>query len=248
MASTKDSTHPLFGGKGIPLYVQLAELLRRRLRKGIWAPGALLPSIPSLMQEFNVARVTVRQAIAILSTEGLLSPQRGRGTFVTEQPGFQRGLRVHTTLDELVELYRGDQPEHATLNSEIAAPNLAETDRNAAAKYFPMRRVHSRAGERYCVISIYIEHRIYDLAPRRFRDELVLPVLTSLPGVDIGAGRQVLTITGADPETASILGIPVNTPMAEVRRLLLDRSGTVIYVADITYRGDVIQLEMDLKP
>jgi hypothetical protein len=30
--------------------------------------------------------------------------------------------------------------------------------------------------------------------------------------------------------------------------LLLDRSGTVIYVADITYRGDVIQLEMDLKP
>ncbi len=248
MTSMQNSTHQLFGATGIPLYVQLAELLRNRVRKGVWQPGALVPAIPALMREFDVARVTVRQAIALLRAEGLLSPQRGRGTFVTEAAGLQRGLRLSTTLDELVELYRGDQPEHSTLASGVAPLPVVGEPAITAHAYYHMRRVHSRGGERYCVISIYIDQRIHERAPQRFQEELILPVLTTLPGVDIASGRQVLTISGADAETASLLGIPVNTPMAEVRRTLKDSNGVVIYLADVTYRGDAIQLEMDLKP
>ena len=92
MARAKESTHRLFSSTGIPLYVQLAELLRRRVRSGALAPGATLPPIPDMMREFRVARVTVRQAVRLLTADGLLSPQRGRGTFVTEQAGMQRGL------------------------------------------------------------------------------------------------------------------------------------------------------------
>lgn len=247
MASIKESTHRLFGSTGIPLYVQLADLLRRRVRSGALEPGAMLASIPELMREFAVARVTVRQAVRLLTEEGLLSPQRGRGTFVTEQAGIQRGLRLRTSLDELVEMYRGDQPEHATLSCNVADPILADGDGTAAAQYINIRRVHSRGGERYCFISIFIAMHIYEMAPQRFREELVLQVLTSLPKVNIASGWQVLTISGADPETAGLLGIPVNTPMADVRRLLRNAEGTVIYVADVNYRGDAIQLEMDLK-
>ena len=36
--------------------------------------------------------------------------------------------------------------------------------------------------------------------------------------------------------------------MAEVRRVLRGGDGTIIYLADVTYRGDYIHLEMDLKP
>ena len=43
MARAKESTHRLFSSTGIPLYVQLAELLRRRVRNGALAPGAMLP-------------------------------------------------------------------------------------------------------------------------------------------------------------------------------------------------------------
>lgn len=248
MASLQNSTHPLFGAPGIPLYVQLAELLRRRVRRGVWRPGTVLPPIPELMNEFAVARVTVRQAIALLSAEGLLSPERGRGTFVTEAAGLQRGLRLHTTLDDLVELYRGDRPEHSTLASGVAPLPPIDGEAAIADEYFHMRRVHSRAGEPYCVISIYIDVEIYERSPKRFRDELILPVLTSLPGIDIASGRQVLTISSADTETAGLLSIPVNTPMADVRRILKNSNGVVIYLADVTYRGDAIQLEMDLKP
>ena len=45
-----------------------------------------------------------------------------------------------------------------------------------------MRRVHSRDGEPYCVISIYLDERVFRMAPARFRRETVVPVLLELPG------------------------------------------------------------------
>jgi GntR family transcriptional regulator len=242
------AAHRIFGTTPIPRYVQLADLFRQRVAKGLWPPGSLLPSIEQLMAEFDVARVTVRQAMALLADEGMVSPQRGRGTFVTANPGTSRRLRVETTLGDLVAMYRGDQPDHATLAEGVVSPVLTGKDGIAAPKYFHLRRVHSRNGERYCVISIYIDHRVFRRAPARFRRELALPVLTSLPGLKIAAARQTLTISTADVETAQLLGIPVNTPMGEVRRVLCGADGTVIYLAEVSYRGDYIHLEMDLKP
>jgi GntR family transcriptional regulator len=240
--------HRIFGSTHIPRYVQLADLFRQRVDRGFWPPGSVLPSIEQLMAQFDVARVTVRQAVALLAGEGLLSPQRGRGTFVTGTAGARRRLKVETTLGDLVEMYRGDQPDHATLAEAIASPILLEKDGIAAPKYFHIRRVHSRDGERYCVISIYIDYRIFRRAQARFRRELALPVLTSLSGLEIASARQTLTISNADVETAQLLGISVNAPMAEVRRVLCAPDGTVIYLAEVSYRGDYIHLEMDLKP
>ena len=243
-----NASHRIFGSTPIPRYLQLAELVRQRVAKGHWPPGSMLPSIEHLMQEFDVARVTVRQAIALLAEEGLLSPQRGRGTFVTGKPGARRRLRVETTLDDLVAMYSGDRPDHATLAEAVADPVLSDKDGIKAPKYYYLRRVHSRNGERYCVISIYIDHRVFRRAPARFRRELALPVLTSLPGLKIAGARQTLTISTADVETSRLLGIPVNAPVGEVRRVMCGPDRTVIYLAEVTYRGDYIHLEMDLKP
>ena len=153
------------------------------------------------------------------------SPQRRRGTFVTGQLGARRRLRVQTTLDDLVAMYSGDRPDHATLSVGVVAPVLSESDGQKAPKYYYLRRVHSRDGERYGVISIYIDHRVFRRAPARFRRELALPVLTALPGLKIASARQMLTISTADVETSGLLRIPVNAP-----------------------GGDYIHLEMDLKP
>ena len=240
--------HRIFGSTPIPRYVQLSELFRQRIYKGQWPPGGVLPTIEELMQEFDVARVTVRQAVAILAEEGLLSPQRGRGTFVTGADATRRRLRVETTLDDLVAMYSGDRPDHATLAEGLAEPLLTERDGIKAPKYYHLRRIHSRNGERYCVISIYIDHRVFRRAPARFRRELALPVLTSLAGLKITSARQRLTIAAADVETSRLLSIPLNAPMAEVRRVLCGPDGTVIYVGEVSYRGDYVHLDMDLKP
>ena len=47
------------------------------------------------------------------------------------------------------------------------------------------------------------------MAPDRFRNEVVLPVLYSLPDVEIADGRQTMHISRADVEVAAYLEVPV---------------------------------------
>ena len=65
-----------------PRYHQVADELRRRIRAGALPPGAPLPSESSLMQEFTASRGTVRQAVALLRSEGHVITEKGRGTYV----------------------------------------------------------------------------------------------------------------------------------------------------------------------
>ena len=71
-----------FNDTPIPRYFQLADLIRQRIARGEWPEKHRLPTLDALATEFEVARVTVRQAIEMLAREGLVSPQQGRGTFV----------------------------------------------------------------------------------------------------------------------------------------------------------------------
>jgi len=238
----------LLGGRSTPLYAQLAEILRQRIERGNFAPGETLPSIEELMLEFAVARVTVRQAIARLAEDGLVSPQRGRGTIVTRMIELQRPLRVETTLAALVDMYRNDSPELLNISEDSAAPTILPSEGELAPRYLHMRRVHSRDGRRYCVISIYLDRRVFAQAPARFRREVVLPVLFSLPGIKVARAKQTLTIGTSDQEVADLIGQPAGSPVALVRRVLAAPDGTVVYLAEVTYRGDFICLEMDLQP
>ncbi len=246
--SELQARHPVFGASPMPRYLQLVDIFRQRIARGVWPMGEMLPSIELLMREFSVARVTVRQAIKLLSDEGLVSPRRGRGTLVNQVPARERSLRVNTTLADLVDMYRGDKPVLTNIAESDASPTLLEGDGIAAPSYFHMRRVHARGGVKYCVISMYIDDRIFQKAPSRFRDEVVLPVLFSLPGVEFARARQTMHISRADVEIAALLEIPVGEPMADVRRVLSAPDGTVLYLAEVTYRGDYIHLDMDLKP
>ena len=54
----------------IPLYIQVAATLRRRIEVGHWKPGQKISTLEELEAEFQMARVTVRQAIEILENEG----------------------------------------------------------------------------------------------------------------------------------------------------------------------------------
>jgi DNA-binding transcriptional MocR family regulator len=92
----------------------------QRIARGVWSEGGKLPSLEALMREFDVARVTVRQAVDLLAREGLVSAQQGRGTFVTGQPGAERSIRLETSLRTLAEVYRDDKPQ-LTLIEEASA-------------------------------------------------------------------------------------------------------------------------------
>jgi len=237
----------LFRGP-MPRYAQLADIFRQRIVREQWPQGTKLPTLEALMTEFGVARVTVRQAMELLARDGLVSAERGRGTFVTAQPVRDRGLMLETSLQALADVYRNDTPNLTLIDEAAASPRLSERDGAPAPQYRFMRRVHSRNGETYCVISIFLDERIFRMAPRRFRRETVIPVLLDLPRVTVARAWQTLEIGTADVTVARHLHIPANAPVAEVRRVCQDRRGTVIYLGEVTYRGDYIHLEMDLRP
>lgn len=230
-------------------YVQIADLIRQRIARGTWPEGHQLPTLDRLVEEFGVARVTVRQAIRLLAEEELLSPQQGRGTFVLRRPHHERFISVYTTLEELSRAYRDTRTELVNLEEGTHVPvSVDGLHGKAAERYTFMRRVHHRDGHPYCVINIYIDERIFNRNPKRFRNEVVIPLLTSMPRVKIAAAHQVLTINAADMEVAALLELPLNAPVAEVTRTFQDDRGTLIYLAHATYRGDAIRLEMDLQP
>ncbi|MQY22445.1 GntR family transcriptional regulator [Nocardia macrotermitis] len=75
---------------GISGYRELAAILRSAIQNGDYAPGATLPKQEELAQLHGVNIKTVRQAIAMLDSEGLVTPIRRRGTVVRERPPMKR--------------------------------------------------------------------------------------------------------------------------------------------------------------
>ncbi|MBL7251798.1 GntR family transcriptional regulator [Alloalcanivorax sp. C16-2] len=236
----------VFDASPIPLYVQLADIIRYRIDRGVWQEGSMLPPIETLMKEFSVSRITVRQALQLLARSGLLKVQRGVGTLVLKSAGERHPVKVETTLDALVEAYRGDEPVVTNISDSSTPPSLTESDGVPAAAYHHLRRVHARKGVKYCVISIYLEQGVFEKAEQRFRDEIILPVLMSLD-LTVAQAKQSITISKADLEVSRLLDMPLGDPIANVRRVLVDPDNTIIYVAEAVYRGDYIHLEMDLK-
>lgn len=68
-----------------PMYRQIAEDLRERIKSGEFEPGSKLPAEDELRARYRASRNTIRDAIASLSNRGLVVAQPGRGTFVVEK-------------------------------------------------------------------------------------------------------------------------------------------------------------------
>ena len=73
-----------------PVFKQIADRLRTSIQSGELVAGARLPSEQTLMDAHGVARGTIRQAVSLLRSEGLVRTEHGRGTFVRDRPPVRR--------------------------------------------------------------------------------------------------------------------------------------------------------------
>lgn len=69
----------------MPVYRQLARILREDIASGRYLPGEMLPSEARLAQIYEVGRDTVRDALALLRSTGHVVTERGVGTRVREE-------------------------------------------------------------------------------------------------------------------------------------------------------------------
>ena len=70
----------------VPLYLQVASVLRDRIRSGELEVGRPLPSLPQIMGEYEVSRGTARRAADLLAEEGLVRTVPGKGRYVIARP------------------------------------------------------------------------------------------------------------------------------------------------------------------
>ena len=230
----------------VPLYIQIASALRQRIGSGQWRAGQKISTLEELEREFEVARVTVRLAIELLESEGLVQRQQGRGTFVTDKAQNRHWLRLETSWASLIAPIKSNVPRMIEVENAPAQPTLAAEDGRLAAEYVFLRSVQLKNEMPYAVVSLHLARTIYERNPGAFRSRTALPVLASLEEINIGHAHQTLVIGTADPDTAALLQVPLGAPTAECRCVVIDDQGVAIYVAEIVYRNDCVKLHIDL--
>ncbi len=71
---------------GVPIYVQLRQQILALIGRGALKPGAQMPTMRQVAVALKIDLNTVQRAYAELERDGVLSKQRGVGTFVTAAP------------------------------------------------------------------------------------------------------------------------------------------------------------------
>lgn len=229
------------------LYLQIAGGIRRNILQGIYAPKEKLPSISKLAQELGVSVVTVRNAVAVLESEGLVERQQGSGTFVKSSDENTRSLHFDTSFRSLLDHLKGKRAKVLVASDEPLTPMVHPSIGKLCGPYHFMRRVHMTNTTPYAVINIHLRTDIYRQNRECFDREMVIPLLAKVRELVGGRMHQTISFTTADPETAEHLDLPVNAGIGDVKRVITDARGAVLYVGNTKYRGDFVNLESNIN-
>lgn len=231
---------------GVPLYLQLAAAIRQRIERGDLSEGSLVPSLKALQSEFGVSRITVRQAMDRLEGEGLISRHKGKGTFVISNGAERHWLHLRTQWESLLRELRQNFPTQIAVDDPPPLPPL-DPGVIAADDYIFLRSVQGRdnANDPYAVVNVHLAREVYERDPQKFQTRSILPTLADMKDLRVTRARQTLLISSADPYTAALLQVPLNTPTAEAHWVVLDDRRVAIYVGHVTYRGDCIKMMID---
>nr|WP_245296755.1 FadR/GntR family transcriptional regulator [Rhizobium bangladeshense] len=128
-----DNSKSSKGRQGVGTLVsQLVDKLRTAILAGDFTPGERLPSEVQMTADYNVSRTVVREAIAVLRSDGFVEPRQGAGVFILDPPQpkalpFQNvdGERLSSVI-ELLELRMAVEIEGAALAALRRSPQQEE--------------------------------------------------------------------------------------------------------------------------
>ncbi len=235
--------------KAIPLYYQLETILRRRIKSGDFPLDALLPSEEALGQEYDVSRITVRQALASLERDGLIVRRRGKGTFVVEKAFSVETPKLTGSMEDLILM--GIQTSTKILNTSIVNP--PETIRNrleleASEQVYRIEKVRSVEKDPFSYVINYLPSRIGEkIRMESLKVKPLLMVLEEDLGIRANGADQTIEATVADALVAPLLDIRVGDPLLKVERTVYDIKGKPVEYVSVLYRADKYFFNVKLK-
>lgn len=215
---------------------QIAHYLRSSIRDGSFPPGDELPSEAELTRKFTSSRGPVRQAMATLRTEGLISSGRGRRSVVLDNVPTQ-------SFDDVISFTqwcRNSDIEPGQRTQWVArrpaekalAASLEIADGAPVVSVFRLRlmdAVPTMVERLNYPLSVGQHILTFDTDSGSIYQELIDN------GVDISRASRTIDAVAAEDEDAALLAVPVGTPLLRVRRRAFTSRGEPIESSDDRY-------------
>jgi GntR family transcriptional regulator len=246
---------PLDEHSSRPLYRQVADALRDQIQQRELTPGRQLPTEARLMERFDVSRNTVRLALGVLRTEGLVVTGQGRGSFVADVAVRERP-RATGTLESTV-TGRGSETLARELTDVVDAQRV---EVHVSTRPAPAS-VAARLGLR-----VVVRHRVHlsGDGPSHSSDTMVSEELaagTALAGpgrldtavahVLAGMGHPIVRMADEvgvrmpTPNEAQELRIATGVPVLAVARTVFDSDDAAVLTMAALLPGDRHVLHYD---
>lgn len=237
--------------QGAPLHSRLESTLRGLIRDGKIATGAILPGELELAAQVGVSRHTVRHALGVLTNEGLLRRERGRGTTVVSSnppPVIERSLssfyafaweaRARGATQRSYVLERKVIQADPTLAARLAVVPGAELER--------IDRVRSADEDPLVLETTFLPREISSvLDAHALEQESIYDELERRCGLTVTHAREAIRPTVLSRHVARLLRARAGAPAFVVERTTWADRGPIEWQESIV-RGDRYLYSVDL--
>jgi len=213
----------------------------------LFKPGDSIPSESELIKEFGLSRGTVRQALQILTLEGLVERHPGRGTFVSYP-------KIDQDANRVMGFYSGSIIESGKIPSakileikEFSAPKLIKSklQLNDDESIVFIKRVRYANDEPMMIESEYF---INDVGQKLIDKDLrgsIYEILQDKYDYVIHRSENTIEASLAESVTARIFGIDNNKPVFLVHRLVFLDDGIPFEYSEDIIRADRIRFSIE---
>ena len=222
-----------------PMYLQLREVIRKKIEEGEFQPGTSIPSENELAAIYSINRLTVRNAMSKLVNEGILKRVQGKGVYVVPD-------RVERDLEKLVGFVQVTREKKQALQNKI----LVKAERKAGNKFslifgiepddpiFYIKRLTCTGEEPISLDEIHIPKYLVPNLENIDLSVFTLFQAYKLNGIKAIRANQTLDLTTLEPNDARTLGIISNVAVMLFECTSFDEQGRVMEFTRTYTRGD----------
>ena len=224
----------------VPYYFQIVTLLRRKIEEGELPAGLKLPNELELAKRFGVSRVPVRRAFSMLEADGLLVRQRGRGTFVAEDPPTPNFAVFSGLIEDYVSTGMKGTLRLLSMEKIPAPRTMAEFFGFAEEETVMLfRRLRTVDGVPYSYIMNYLPLSTAAKVPIEDLNELnMATIFEKSLGASLEKIIQAIEARSADSEIAAQLSIDIASPVMYVETFIRIDNEVPAEFSRSFYRGD----------
>lgn len=230
----------------VPVYIQIHNEIRKEIESGKWAVGERIPSERQLSQDFDVSRMTLRQAIQTLVDEGILQRQVGSGTYVASSK-VQEKMSGTTSFTEITES-QGKQPSSKTVSYHVADPSISEMKKlklNDGDQVLRMERIRYADKQPICFEVATIPVNIVNSLNKKDITSSLYKALEDKAGLKLGNATQTVSAILASEKIANFLNVKRGSAVLRVRQVTtLDDERPFEYVRS-QYAGDRFEFYLE---